>query len=145
SAMVLGLCRRNFSGIERTPKMPSRRRSRSSPAEPGHQPSALCGPNRPARRLPAFRRWFRTDVDRQGHLAKKPRFPKTSTATRFIFLSGFRMRYLITGATGFVGGHIAKACVARGRQVVTIARVTSNTGELEKEGVTIHRGDIVDP
>ncbi len=55
------------------------------------------------------------------------------------------MRYLITGATGFIGGHVAQACVARGRQVVTIARQTSNTTELEKLGVTIQRGDLRDP
>lgn len=55
------------------------------------------------------------------------------------------MRYLITGATGFIGGYIAQACLARGRQVVTIARAASNTAELEKKGVVVHRGDVTEP
>ena len=54
------------------------------------------------------------------------------------------MAYLITGATGFVGGHIADACVQRGRQVNAIARATSDTGHLQKLGVTIFRGDLGD-
>src|SRR5262249_47611421 len=56
----------------------------------------------------------------------------------------FAMRYLITGATGFIGGYIAQACLGRGRQVVTIARANSNTAELEKKGVVVHRGDVTE-
>jgi 2-alkyl-3-oxoalkanoate reductase len=55
------------------------------------------------------------------------------------------MRYLVTGATGFVGGHVAEACVRRGQEVSAIARPTSDVGLLEKLGVTIHRGDLSDP
>lgn len=54
-------------------------------------------------------------------------------------------RLLITGATGFVGGHIAEAAVARGDQVHTIARESSDTSLLQSWGVTIHRGDLTDP
>lgn len=54
------------------------------------------------------------------------------------------MRYLITGATGFVGGHLAEACTARGIAVTTIARPTSDTTLLERLGVRIHRGDLAD-
>jgi 2-alkyl-3-oxoalkanoate reductase len=53
-------------------------------------------------------------------------------------------RYLITGATGFVGSHVAEACVARGLATSAIARPTSNTSLLERLGVTIHRGDLTD-
>lgn len=53
--------------------------------------------------------------------------------------------YLITGATGFLGSHVAEACVARGHVVRTIARPTSKTDELEKLGVTIFRGDLTSP
>jgi nucleoside-diphosphate-sugar epimerase len=52
--------------------------------------------------------------------------------------------YFITGATGFVGGHMAEACVARGLAVCTIARPSSDTALLEKLGVRIHRGDLKD-
>jgi nucleoside-diphosphate-sugar epimerase len=55
------------------------------------------------------------------------------------------MRILITGATGFVGGHATAACVARGDAVSTIARPDSATGPLERLGVAIHRGDLTDP
>jgi nucleoside-diphosphate-sugar epimerase len=53
-------------------------------------------------------------------------------------------RYLVTGASGFIGGHIAEAFVKRGWQVVTIARPTSNTADLEKLGVKVERGELTD-
>ncbi|MCU0659338.1 MAG: NAD-dependent epimerase/dehydratase family protein, partial [Polyangiaceae bacterium] len=31
-------------------------------------------------------------------------------------------RYLLTGATGFLGRHVAEALLARGHQVVAVAR-----------------------
>lgn len=54
-------------------------------------------------------------------------------------------QYLITGATGFAGSHLAEACAARDIPVRTIARPGSDTSFLEKLGVTIVRGDITDP
>lgn len=54
------------------------------------------------------------------------------------------VRYLITGATGFVGSHLAEACVSRGDSVSTIARSGSDTALLDGLGVTIHRGDLTD-
>ena len=53
-------------------------------------------------------------------------------------------RYLITGATGFVGSHLAEACVRRGHTVVTLARPTSTTDLLDRLGVEIVRGDLAD-
>jgi nucleoside-diphosphate-sugar epimerase len=52
--------------------------------------------------------------------------------------------WLITGATGFVGGHVADACKARGLDVRTIARPGSDTGLLDRLGVSVHRGDLTD-
>ncbi len=54
-------------------------------------------------------------------------------------------RFLITGATGFVGSHLAEACVQRGHSVVTLARHGSDTGLLDQLGVEIVRGDLADP
>jgi nucleoside-diphosphate-sugar epimerase len=53
-------------------------------------------------------------------------------------------RYLITGATGFIGGHVAEACVARGHTVRTLARPGSDTAILRSLGATVHRGDLAD-
>jgi nucleoside-diphosphate-sugar epimerase len=54
-------------------------------------------------------------------------------------------RILITGATGFVGGHVAEAAVSRGHAVSTIARPESDTSLLDRLGVTVIRGDLTDP
>lgn len=51
---------------------------------------------------------------------------------------------LITGATGFVGGHVAEACQRRGMAIRTVARAKSDTRQLEQLGVTIVRGDLTD-
>jgi nucleoside-diphosphate-sugar epimerase len=51
---------------------------------------------------------------------------------------------LITGATGFVGSHVAAACTARGLAVRTIARPTSDTAFLDGLGATVLRGDLTD-
>src|SRR5580704_3784045 len=53
-------------------------------------------------------------------------------------------RYLITGATGFVGSHVAEACVEHGYSVSTIARPSSDTALLERLGASILRGDLTD-
>jgi nucleoside-diphosphate-sugar epimerase len=54
------------------------------------------------------------------------------------------MRYLITGATGFVGGHIAEACVQRGHAVRAIARPQSDTAFLQKLGAAVERCELGD-
>jgi nucleoside-diphosphate-sugar epimerase len=52
--------------------------------------------------------------------------------------------YLVTGATGFIGGHVVRAAIERGHRVTTIARPASDAKELESAGVTIIRGDLLD-
>ena len=54
------------------------------------------------------------------------------------------MRYFVTGATGFVGGAVARQLLARGHQVVTIARDLGRAAEIERLGVEVSRGDITD-
>ena len=54
------------------------------------------------------------------------------------------MRYLITGATGFVGGHLAEACVRKEQTLSAIVRSTSNVGDLEKLGAILFRGELSD-
>ncbi len=54
------------------------------------------------------------------------------------------MRYLITGATGFVGSHIAEACERKKQILSAIVRPTSKTDELEKLGAILYRGELSD-
>lgn len=54
-------------------------------------------------------------------------------------------RYFITGATGFVGGHVAEACAARGHTVSALVRPESDVALLERLGVALRRGDLTDP
>jgi nucleoside-diphosphate-sugar epimerase len=54
------------------------------------------------------------------------------------------MRYLITGATGFIGGHVVQACQERRQQVAAIVRPSSDAAELERQGVTLYRGELTD-
>ena len=51
---------------------------------------------------------------------------------------------LITGATGFVGSHLAEACVARGWPVRALVRAGSDTHALEKIGVALLRGELTE-
>jgi nucleoside-diphosphate-sugar epimerase len=53
-------------------------------------------------------------------------------------------RYLVTGATGFVGGVLARRLREAGHHVVTIARDRSHAGALARDGVEVHAGDITD-
>jgi nucleoside-diphosphate-sugar epimerase len=54
------------------------------------------------------------------------------------------MRYFVTGATGFVGGAVARHLLARGHRVVTIARDLSRAAELQDLGVEVTLGDITE-
>ncbi|HUK64087.1 MAG TPA: NAD-dependent epimerase/dehydratase family protein [Dongiaceae bacterium] len=54
-------------------------------------------------------------------------------------------RYLVTGATGFIGGEVARQLRAAGHQVVTIARDPARAESLVRLGIEVHRGDISDP
>lgn len=51
---------------------------------------------------------------------------------------------LLTGATGFVGSHLAEACAARGFRVRAMVRTGSDTSLLEKLGAELHPGDLTD-
>src|SRR5262249_49102329 len=63
------------------------------------------------------------------HLSSCPKMPPTC---------------LITGATGFVGGHLAQASVRRSWTARALARAGSDTGLLERNGVAVARGDLTD-
>lgn len=51
---------------------------------------------------------------------------------------------LITGATGFVGGHLVRELAAHGWRMRALVRATSDVGTLESLGVELVRGDLTD-
>src|SRR5689334_3573800 len=51
---------------------------------------------------------------------------------------------LVTGATGFVGSHVAEALVRHGDAVRALARTGADTTFLERLGASIVRGDFSD-
>ncbi|MDX1504037.1 MAG: NAD-dependent epimerase/dehydratase family protein [Thermoanaerobaculia bacterium] len=55
------------------------------------------------------------------------------------------MRVLLTGATGFVGGHLLDALLARGDEVRCLVRATSSRANLEGREVEVAEGDLRDP
>jgi nucleoside-diphosphate-sugar epimerase len=54
-------------------------------------------------------------------------------------------RYLITGATGFIGGHVIDGCSARGHVVRALSRRSSDSSALAQSGVEVIRGETSDP
>lgn len=52
-------------------------------------------------------------------------------------------RYLVTGATGFVGGHLTRAILARGDVVTALARPSPRASALRELGVDVVDGDLV--
>ena len=52
------------------------------------------------------------------------------------------MRAFVTGGTGFLGSRVVKRLLARGDEVVALAREGAKADELEKAGCTVVRGDL---
>lgn len=53
-------------------------------------------------------------------------------------------RCLITGASGFIGGHLAEVLVSRGETVRCLVRKSSDRSVLERLGVEVCFGDVTD-
>jgi nucleoside-diphosphate-sugar epimerase len=54
------------------------------------------------------------------------------------------MKYFITGATGFVGGHVARQLVRAGHKVIALVRTPSRASDLAALGIILYQGDITD-
>ncbi len=55
------------------------------------------------------------------------------------------MSDLVTGATGFTGGHLARRLAAAGRAVRALVRDKTRAVDLAQSGVTLVEGDLRDP
>ncbi|HVD90716.1 MAG TPA: NAD-dependent epimerase/dehydratase family protein [Vicinamibacterales bacterium] len=55
------------------------------------------------------------------------------------------MRVLVTGATGFTGGHLARALRARGHDVIAMVRKESAAVELAAAGIALRVADLAKP
>jgi nucleoside-diphosphate-sugar epimerase len=55
------------------------------------------------------------------------------------------VKALITGASGFIGAHLAATLVARGNRVTCLVRPTSCTDRLDSLAVKLAYGDVGDP
>lgn len=54
------------------------------------------------------------------------------------------MKYFVTGATGFVGGHVAQQLLDEGHDVVALVRNPSKATDLESAGAAVVEGDITE-
>jgi nucleoside-diphosphate-sugar epimerase len=54
------------------------------------------------------------------------------------------MKYFVTGATGFVGGRVARQLVNGGHEVVAVVRSPEKAQDLAALGVTLIQGDVTD-
>jgi nucleoside-diphosphate-sugar epimerase len=54
------------------------------------------------------------------------------------------MRYFLTGATGFLGGRLARRLHAAGHEVVALVRDVRKAENLAQLGVELHAGDITE-
>jgi nucleoside-diphosphate-sugar epimerase len=57
------------------------------------------------------------------------------------------VRILLTGATGFIGSHVARALVREGHEVHVLVRAESNLGRIEDLTSSLHliKGDLLNP
>ncbi len=54
------------------------------------------------------------------------------------------MRYFLTGATGFVGGYLARLLREAGHEVRCLVRTPAAAGALTRLGATLYTGDVTD-
>ena len=55
------------------------------------------------------------------------------------------MKVFITGGTGFIGAHLINALIEAGHHVHVLVRTLSKASNLPSEGVSIFKGDILNP
>lgn len=61
-----------------------------------------------------------------------------------ISIFGVFMKAFITGATGFIGSHLAAMLLKRGDEVICLVRDPAKAGNLAAFGATLAKGDVTD-
>jgi nucleoside-diphosphate-sugar epimerase len=54
------------------------------------------------------------------------------------------MKYFLTGATGFIGAHVARQLIEAGHEVVAVVRTPTNAQDLAGLGIAVRKGDVTD-
>jgi nucleoside-diphosphate-sugar epimerase len=54
------------------------------------------------------------------------------------------MKYFLTGATGFIGGRLARQLRQAGHEVVAVVRNPAKAQDLAQMGITLHQGDVTE-
>lgn len=54
------------------------------------------------------------------------------------------MKYFVTGATGFIGGKLARRLAQEGHEVIALVRTPSKAADLAAAGIHLVQGDITD-
>jgi nucleoside-diphosphate-sugar epimerase len=54
------------------------------------------------------------------------------------------MKYFLTGATGFIGAHVARQLAQTGHEVVAVVRSPEKAQDLARLGAAMHKGDVTD-
>jgi nucleoside-diphosphate-sugar epimerase len=54
------------------------------------------------------------------------------------------MKYFLTGATGFIGAHVARQLAQTGHEVVAVVRSPEKAQDLARLGAAVHKGDVTD-
>ena len=54
------------------------------------------------------------------------------------------MKYFVTGATGFIGGCLARQLREAGHEVIAVVRNPDKAQDLAQLGVTLHQGDVTE-
>jgi nucleoside-diphosphate-sugar epimerase len=71
--------------------------------------------------------------------------PKINISDVFqFFLGGLMMKYFLTGATGFLGGVLARQLRQAGHEVHALVRGPQKASELQSLGIRLFSGDVTD-
>ena len=54
------------------------------------------------------------------------------------------MNIFLTGASGYIGRHVAEKLQAAGHQIIGLARSDRSVSWMQEQGITPHRGDLLD-